>query len=131
MDGDAATRSTCRTAQNVGRPTESDTSRRKWKERCTLSEIDEESWVLPPRRQAGTCVVYEFEGIHDRVPEMLEMIAAWLRECAEYALEQIALHTEDGWSIISVIVHEISAGDLIEQLTTEGHAGLAESSRRS
>jgi len=72
-------------------------------------------------------VVYEFEGIHDRVPEMLEMIAAWLRQCAEYALEQIALHTEDGWSIISVIVHEISAGDLIEQLTTEGHVGLAES----
>lgn len=83
-------------------------------------------WVLPPRRRAGSFAVFEFEGSHDRVPEMLETVAAWLRECAEYLLEQVTVHTDDGWSTVSVVVHELRPGDLMQQLADQGHADLAE-----
>ena len=93
-----------------------------------MSEVEEtELWVVPPRQRPGTFLVYEFAGIHDRLPELLESIAAWLRQCAEYALEQIIVSTADGWSTIAVIVHEIRPGDLIEQLTADGHNELAAS----
>jgi hypothetical protein len=93
-----------------------------------MSDVDEaELWLLPPRRCPGTFLVYEFAGIHDRLPELLESIAAWLRQCAEYALEQIVVSTEDGWSTIAVIVQEIRPGDVIEELTGEGHHELAAS----
>lgn len=51
-------------------------------------DFDEDEWMLPPRRRDGSFAVYEFEGADDRLPEVLETIAAWLRECAEYLLEQ-------------------------------------------
>lgn len=88
---------------------------------------DDDLWVLPPRRRAGSFVVYDFEGCHDRLPEMLETIAAWLRECAEYLLEQLTVHTDDGWSTVSVVVHELRPGDLMEQLARQGHPDLAAS----
>jgi len=87
---------------------------------------EDELWVLPPRRRDGSFAVYEFEGCHDRVPEMLETVAAWLRECAEYLLEQVTVHTDDGWSTVSVVVHELRPGDLMQQLADQGHAELAE-----
>lgn len=86
----------------------------------------EEEWVLPPERRAGTLFVYDFTGCHDRLPEILELIAAWLRSCAEYQLEQIAMNTGDlGWSTLSVTVRELLPGDLIEQLTRQGDTDLA------
>jgi hypothetical protein len=81
--------------------------------------------VLPPRRREGSFAVYAFEGCHDRLPEMLETIAAWLRDCAEYLLEQLTVHTDDGWSMVSVVVHELRPGDLIQQLASQGHPDLA------
>jgi hypothetical protein len=71
--------------------------------------------------------VYAFEGCHDRPPEMLETIAGWLRDCAEYLLEQVARHTIDGWSTVSVVVHELRPGDLMQQLESQGHPDLAAS----
>jgi hypothetical protein len=40
---------------------------------------DSEEWVLPPQRRSGTFLVYDFAGAHDRLPEILELIAVWLR----------------------------------------------------
>lgn len=57
---------------------------------------------------------------------MLETIAGWLRECAEYLLEQVTVRTDDGWSTVTVVVHELRPGDLMQQLASEGHADLAE-----
>jgi hypothetical protein len=80
-----------------------------------------------PRRRDGSYAVYAFEGCHDRLPEMLETIAGWLRECAEYLLEQITVHTDDGWSMVTVVVHELRPGDLMQQLADQGHDDLASS----
>ena len=89
-------------------------------------ENDIEEWVLPPQRRHGTFLVFDFEGAHERVSEMLELIAAWLRGCAEYQLEQIAVSTdEDGWSVPSVTVQELMPGDLMQALTAAGHPDLA------
>lgn len=91
-----------------------------------MSEIGEDDlWVLPPRRCDGSFAVYEFAGCHDRVPEMLETLAVWLRECAEFVLEQVTVHTDDGWSTLHVVVHELRPGDLMQQLADQGHADLA------
>ena len=87
-------------------------------------DFDDE-WMLPPRRRDGTFAVYEFEGADDRLPEVLETIAAWLRDCAEYLLEQVTVHVDDGWATVSVVVHELRPGDLIEQLEAQGHPDLA------
>src|SRR3954454_9760892 len=89
-------------------------------------ENDLDEWVLPPQRRHGTFLVFDFEGAHDRVPELLELTAAWLRGCAEYQLEQIAVRTdEDGWSVLSVTVQELRPGDLMEALTAAGQPELA------
>ena len=89
-------------------------------------ENDIEEWVLPPQQRHGTFLVFDFEGAHERVSEMLELIAAWLRGCAEYQLEQIAVSTdEDGWSLLSVTVQELMPGDLMQALTAAGHPDLA------
>lgn len=58
---------------------------------------------------------------------MLETIAAWLCECAEYLLEPVTVSTADGWSTVSVVVHELRPGDLMRQLADQGHADVAES----
>jgi len=88
---------------------------------------DDDDWMLPPRRRDGSFALYEFEGADDRLPEVLEAIAAWLRECAEYLLEQMIVHVDDGWAAVSVVVHELRPGDLIEQLEWQGHPDLAAS----
>ena len=77
-----------------------------------IDDIDEEDdWMLPPRRRDGSFAVYEFEGADDRLPEVLETIAAWRRECAEYRLEQVTVHVEDCWAAAAVVVHELRPGD--------------------
>src|SRR5438270_310525 len=78
-------------------------------------ENDLEEWVLPPQQRHGTFLVFDFEGAHERVSETLELIAAWLRGCAEYQLEQIAVSTDEvGWSVLSVTVQELMPGDLMQ-----------------
>ena len=79
-----------------------------------------------PDLRSGTFLVHDFGGPHDRVPEMLEFIATWLRACSEYQLEQIAVNTDDlGWSTVAVTVQELRPGDLIELLTRAGEDQLA------
>src|SRR5256885_14265283 len=91
-------------------------------------ENDLDEWVLPPQRRQGSFLVFDFEGAHERIPELLELIAAWLRGCAEYQLEQIAVRTDEtGWSIVSVTVQELLPGDLMEALTAAGCPDLAAS----
>ena len=63
--------------------------------------------MLPPRRRDGSFAVYEFEGADERLPEVLETIAAWLRACAEFRLEQVTVHVDDGWATAAVVVHEL------------------------
>ena len=90
-----------------------------------MEDDEDDKWMLPPRRRDGSFAVYEFEGADDRLPEVLETIAAWLRECAEYLLEQVTVHVDDGWATASVVVHELRPGDLIEHLERQGHPDLA------
>src|SRR5437763_8513283 len=79
-----------------------------------------------PELRSGTFLVHDFAGPHDRVPEMLEFIAPWLRACSEYQLENIAVNTDDlGWSTVAVTVQELRPGDLIELLTRAGEDQLA------
>lgn len=52
-------------------------------------------------------------------------IAAWARECAEYQVVDLSISNEGGWTTVAVTVWEVSPGDLIESLTSQGHADAA------
>lgn len=79
-----------------------------------------------PRRRDGGYLVFDFAGSSDRLPSLLIEIAAWLRACTEYALEQLAVaHGEVDEVTISVTVREMLAGDVIEALTKQGYEELA------
>src|SRR5436190_7901631 len=90
-----------------------------------------EEWVLPPERWCGTFLVYDFEGAHDRLPAILELIAAWLRGSSEYQLEQIAVTTDDlGWCTLSVTVRELLDGQP-PRVSRLGSSGVVVPSRAS
>lgn len=80
-----------------------------------------------PTRQEGTFRVYDFSGDASRLPSLLEEIAAWAREYAEYQVQHLSVSTENGWTTVSVTVWEVVPGDLIKSLTAQGHADTAAS----
>ena len=93
-----------------------------------LDLIDDEDDDAPnPIRRDGTFRVFEFSGDASRLPTLLEEIASWARECAEYQVVDLAVSDKDGWSTVAVTVWEVSPGDLIKSLTSQGHADMAAS----
>lgn len=105
---------------------------------------DEEIADQTPQRRDGTYLVFEFEGPYDDVPAILDRVAEWLRLCAEYAVEQINIQTDWGWTTVAVTVLERRAGDIIQRMTEAGwdeaaaslgtlvtHHGLREGLRRA
>lgn len=51
-----------------------------------------------PRRRDGTFRVYEFSRDASYLPSLLEEIAAWARECAEYQVVDLSISNEGGWT---------------------------------
>lgn len=80
-----------------------------------------------PTRREGTFRVFEFSGDAGRLPTLLEEIARWARECAEYQVVDLSVSSESGWSTVAVTVWEVSPGDLIKSLNSQGHADAAAS----
>lgn len=76
--------------------------------------------IRNPTRREGAFLVFDFEGDHDDLPALLEEIARWIRECAEYAVEQITIGTDLGWTTISVTVFEIRPGDVMQAVAEVG-----------
>jgi hypothetical protein len=71
--------------------------------------VPEQEPLEGPNQRPGTFLVHDFAGPRERVPEMLEFIATWLRACTAYQLEQIAVDSDElGWSTLAVTVQELS-----------------------
>lgn len=90
-----------------------------------VDDGDEDDDAPNPARREGTFRVYEFSGDASRLPTLLEEIANWARECAEYQVVDLSVSNECGWATVAVTVWEVSPGDLIESLTSQGHADSA------
>jgi hypothetical protein len=80
-----------------------------------------------PTRRDGTFRVFEFSGDANHLPTLLEEIATWARECAEYQVVDLSVSHEGGWATLAVTVWEVSPGDLIKSLTSQGRADMAAS----
>lgn len=78
-----------------------------------------------PVRRDGTFGVFEFSRDANHLPSLLEEIATWARECAEYQVVDLSVRHEGGWATVAVTVWEVSPGDLIKSLTSQGHADMA------
>jgi hypothetical protein len=83
--------------------------------------VDDDDAPNPTRRD-GTFRLYEFSGDASHLPTLLEQVASWARECAEYQIVDLSVSDDDGWSTVAVTVWEVSPGDLIKSLTSQGHA---------
>jgi len=92
-----------------------------------VDDGDEDDDAPNPTRREGTFRVFEFSRDASHLPGLLEEIAAWARECAEYQVVDLAVSNADGWATVAVTVWEVSPGDLIESLTSQGHADMAAS----
>jgi hypothetical protein len=90
-----------------------------------LDDDTEDDDAPNPRRRDGTFRVYEFSRDASYLPSLLEEIAAWARECAEYQVVDLSISNEGGWTTVAVTVWEVSPGDLIASLTSQGHADAA------
>lgn len=93
-----------------------------------LNLVDDEVEDTPtPTRRDGTFRVFEFSDDASRLPSLLEQIASWARECSEYQVLHLSVSTETGWTTVAVTAWEVSPGDLIKSLTSEGHGDMAAS----
>jgi hypothetical protein len=92
-----------------------------------VDDGDEDDDAPNPTRREGTFRVFEFSRDASHLPGLLEEIAAWARECAEYQVVDLAVSNADGWATVAVTVWEVSPGDLIKSLTSQGHADMAAS----
>jgi hypothetical protein len=92
-----------------------------------VDEGDEGDDAPNPTRREGTFRVFEFSRDASHLPTLLEEIAAWARECAEHQVVDLAVSNADGWATVAVTVWEVSPGDLIKSLTSQGQADMAAS----
>lgn len=87
---------------------------------------DDDLWVATPQRRDGTFLVYDFRHRTEHLPDILETIAVWARECAEYVVTQLSLHVNEEDTVVTVTVAELRPGDLLEQLARQGWNDLAD-----
>lgn len=90
-----------------------------------VDDGDEDDDAPNPTRREGTFRVFEFSRDASHLPGLLEEVAAWARECAEYQVVDLAVSNADGWATVAVSVWELSPGDLIKSLTWQGHVDSA------
>lgn len=90
-----------------------------------VDDGDEDDDAPNPTRREGTFRVFEFSRDASHLPGLLEEVAAWARECAEYQVVDLAVSNADGWATVAVTVWEVSPGDLIKSLTSQGHVDSA------
>lgn len=89
-----------------------------------LDDGDDDDAPNPTRRE-GTYRVFDFSRDASHLPALLEEVASWARECAEYQVVDLSMRNEGGWTTVAVTVWEVSPGDLIKSLTSQGHADMA------
>lgn len=69
-----------------------------------VDDGDEDEDAPNPTRREGTFRVFEFSRDASHLPGLLEEIAAWARECAEYQVVDLAVSNADGWATVAVTV---------------------------
>jgi hypothetical protein len=92
-----------------------------------VDDGDEDDDAPNPTRRDGSFSVFEFSRDASYLPSLLEEIAAWARECAEYQVVDLAVSNAGGWTTVAVTVWQVCPRDLIKSLTTQGHADMAAS----
>lgn len=92
-----------------------------------VADDTEDDDVPNPTRREGTFRVFEFSRDASYLPALLEEIATWARECAEYQVVDLSVSNESGWATVAVTVWEVRPGDLIKSLNSQGHADMAAS----